>query len=56
LLSGMINNLSSTGSLIAPHRDCGDQYITPQTVDTGYRISSSELGADRVHEGIIRVF
>jgi hypothetical protein len=45
----MINNLSSTGSLNAPRRDCGELDITPQTVDTGYRDSSFELGADRVH-------
>jgi hypothetical protein len=46
---GMIADLSSTGSLIAPRRDCGGLYVTPHTVDTGYRGSSSELGADRVH-------
>jgi hypothetical protein len=45
----MIITLSSTGSLLAPRRNCGDQYITPQIVDTGYRNSSCELGADRVH-------
>jgi hypothetical protein len=46
LFLGMIHNLSLTGSLIAPRQGCGDQYITPHLVDTGYRVSSFKLGAD----------
>jgi hypothetical protein len=48
---GTIINLSSTGSLNAPRRECEDLYITPHKVDSGNRVSSFKLGADRVYLG-----